>query len=202
MPPKGRNAGARPGDATGREKERLEKEVRPAIEEAAQQVTLTSPPKVEHTDEVVDYTDGGAPSAEQAAAGVRMLSMDEALQDGNTAHTVDDLPEHALDPATIEALPDGKTDVRPQTIERTEEPQPAAQFQQQQQQQPPQQRPAAPEVVRAPKVEQSFRIMRVNTDLPDVTIGKDNHFTFREGTRYKVPQYVYDHLDEKGYVWH
>jgi len=196
MPPQKRTAGARPGDATGKEKERLEREVRPAIEEAAQQVTLTSPPRVEHTDEVVDYTGGGAPSAEQAAAGVRMISMDEALAAGDTAHTIDDLPESALTQEELDALPDGTVDVRPETIVKTEEPQPAhQQFQQRQQ---------PPEVVRqaAPKVEQSFRIMRVNTDLPDVTIGKDNHFTFRENQRYKVPAYVYDHLDEKGYVYH
>jgi hypothetical protein len=198
MPPQGRKTGARPGDATGREKERREKEVRPAIEEAATQVTLTSGPRVEHTDEVIDYSGGGSPSAEEAVAGVRMLSMDEALASGDTAHTVDDLPESALDQGVIDALPDGRTDTRPETIVRTEEPQPAAQFPQQ-----PQPRQHA-EVTRqqAPVVEQAFRIMRVNTDLPDVTIGKDNHFTFRENQRYKVPQYVYDHLDEKGYVYH
>lgn len=197
MPPKGRNAGPRPGDATGREKARLENEVRPALEEAAQQVTLTSPPRVEHTDEVVDYTQGGAPSAEQAAAGVRMISIEEAIAAGDTAHTIDDLPEAALSPEEIADLPDGTVDVRPETIVKTEEPQPAHQ-QFQPRQQPPQ------EIVRqqAPTVEASFRIMRVNTDLPDVTIGKDNHFTFREGTRYKVPEYVYKHLDEKGYVYH
>lgn len=198
MPPKGRNTGARPGDATGREKERLENEVRPAIEEAATQVSLTSAPAPQPTTEVVDYSGGGAISAEVAEQGVRVISMDEALHAGDTAHSVDDLPESSLDATMIAELPDGKTDVRPEHIERVEEPQPAAQFPTQQ----PRRHDPRPVEVQPEIAEAPFKIMRVNTDLPDVTIGKDNHYTFRENVRYKVPKSVYDHLDEKGYVYH
>lgn len=201
MPPQGRKQGPRPGDATGREKDRLEKEVRPAIEEAASQVTLTSPPAPAPTDEVVDYSGGGAPSALEADQGVRVISMDEALAAGDTAHTVDDLPESSLDATVVAELPDGRTDVRPEFIERTEEPQSAARLPKPQ---PRQHTLPQAQVVpeSAEVVEHAYRIMRVNTDLPDVTIGKDNHYTFREGTRYRVPAFVYDHLDEKGYVYH
>jgi len=44
--------------------------------------------------------------------------------------------------------------------------------------------------------------LRVNTDLEDVTIGQGNTFTFYRNKIYTVPKWVYDHLDEKGYVWH
>ena len=194
MPPAGRKQGARPGDATGREKERLAREAAPAIEEAATRVALTEAPVVERSDDVIDYTGGGAASAEEAAQKARRISVDEALADGQTEHTVDDLPESALTQEDLDALPDGRTDTRPATIQRTEEPQPAAQFAAPQ----PRQHP----VPDGPVVQQSFKMMRVNTDLPDVTIGKDNHYTFRVEERYKVPKEVYDHLDEKGYVYH
>lgn len=46
------------------------------------------------------------------------------------------------------------------------------------------------------------REFRVNTTLENVTIGRDNHYTFEEGRRYKAPKHVYDHLEEKGYIWH
>lgn len=50
--------------------------------------------------------------------------------------------------------------------------------------------------------EQPHRTIRVNADLENVTIGVGNHYTFREGEKYKVPVQVAQHLEEKGYVWH
>jgi hypothetical protein len=44
--------------------------------------------------------------------------------------------------------------------------------------------------------------LRVNTDLEEVTIGAGNHYNFLEGRNYIVPAHVYNHLEEKGYVWH
>jgi hypothetical protein len=46
------------------------------------------------------------------------------------------------------------------------------------------------------------RLIRVNSDLKDVTIGAGNLYTFLEGEKYRVPMNVADHLEEKGYVWH
>lgn len=56
--------------------------------------------------------------------------------------------------------------------------------------------------VRAREAEGGTVEIRVNTDLEEVTIGAGTNFSFKEGQRYKVPQHVYDHLEEKGYVWH
>lgn len=42
----------------------------------------------------------------------------------------------------------------------------------------------------------------VNEELEDVTIGQGNLYNFREGTPYRAPAWVRDHLEEKGYVRH
>lgn len=43
---------------------------------------------------------------------------------------------------------------------------------------------------------------RVNETLEQVTIGHGNHYDFVEGQRYKAPQHIYNHLEEKGLIWH
>lgn len=52
------------------------------------------------------------------------------------------------------------------------------------------------------EVKEAFRMLRVNTDLEEITIGRGNIYTFKRGHKYKVPAHVYDHLEEKGYVYH
>lgn len=189
-----RGAQTRPGDATGMEQQRLQRENEAAIKEAATRTTLAAPPPVvQPTDDVVDYSAGGSPHTGNEDAGVRLITMEEATADGATATSAYDIPDGDID---FESLPDGKTDILPEMVERTEEPQPAHQRQESQQPQPRVEQRAAP------KVEQAFKILRVNTDLEDVTIGKDNHFTFRFGVPYKVPTHVWEHLYEKGYVLH
>lgn len=47
-----------------------------------------------------------------------------------------------------------------------------------------------------------IREFRVNETLENVTIGQGNNYNFYEGKKYRAPKNVYDHLDEKGYVWH
>lgn len=43
---------------------------------------------------------------------------------------------------------------------------------------------------------------RVNADLEDVTIGYGHTYTFLQGKKISAPQYIYDHLEEKGYIYH
>lgn len=43
---------------------------------------------------------------------------------------------------------------------------------------------------------------RVNEDLENVTIGQGTNYNFTEGTKYRAPAHIYDHLEEKGYIWH
>lgn len=184
-------SGPRPGDATGMMKAKQQKENAPAIAEAARGMSLINAPVVERPDEIVDYSGGGNPNTGHEG-GARLLSMEDIGAD--TEVSVDDLPDGDVD---VNSLPDGTYDVRPEMVRELDEPASAHQPK------------AVPrDVIRtgaptqAPQVEAAFKVMRVNTDLEDVTIGKDNHFTFREGVRYKVPTAVYNHLDEKGYVYH
>jgi hypothetical protein len=46
------------------------------------------------------------------------------------------------------------------------------------------------------------RRLRVNTDLDDVTIGQGKNFTFKRDQFYTVSEHVYNHLEEKGLVYH
>ena len=62
--------------------------------------------------------------------------------------------------------------------------------------------PGTVEFVTDVEVANPTREFRVNTTLENVTIGKDNHYTFEEGRRYKAPLSVYNHLEEKGLIWH
>lgn len=52
------------------------------------------------------------------------------------------------------------------------------------------------------KVRPATMKFRVNTDLENVTIGTGTNFDFAEGRRYEAPTWVYDHLEEKGYIYH
>jgi len=43
---------------------------------------------------------------------------------------------------------------------------------------------------------------RVIENLEMVTIGQGNHYDFVQGQKYKAPKRIYDHLEEKGLIWH
>jgi len=58
------------------------------------------------------------------------------------------------------------------------------------------------DVEAGPEVGPAERRMRVNTDLENVVIGQGTNYTFLRGKVYTVPAHVYDHLEEKGYVYH
>lgn len=53
-------------------------------------------------------------------------------------------------------------------------------------------------------VDPSMRLVefRVNESVPQVTIGVGNTFDLVEGQKYKAPKHVYDHLEEKGLIYH
>lgn len=56
--------------------------------------------------------------------------------------------------------------------------------------------------VPAPRGSDGTVVIRINTNLDEVTIGAGNNYTFMEGGQYRVPIHVAEHLEEKGYVWH
>jgi len=60
-----------------------------------------------------------------------------------------------------------------------------------------------PEVeVRDVEVAPQVREFRVNEDLENVTIGQGTNFNFYEGKKYRAASHIYDHLEEKGFIWH
>ena len=57
-------------------------------------------------------------------------------------------------------------------------------------------------VRRQVEVKEEIVSFKVRETLEMVTIGAGNHYTFEEGKTYKYPKYIYDHLEEKGMIWH
>jgi hypothetical protein len=51
-------------------------------------------------------------------------------------------------------------------------------------------------------VESEWRVIRVNTDIEDMTFGIGNQLTFLRGRRYRVPRDLYNWLESRGVVYH
>lgn len=52
------------------------------------------------------------------------------------------------------------------------------------------------------EVQEKIVEFRVNEDLENVTIGQGTNYNFFEGKKYRAPKHIYNHLEEKGYIWH
>jgi len=57
-------------------------------------------------------------------------------------------------------------------------------------------------VIRDVDVEEPIVEFRVTETLEMVTIGHGNNYDFVQGQKYKAPKHIYDHLEEKGLIWH
>ena len=44
--------------------------------------------------------------------------------------------------------------------------------------------------------------IRAKETIENMTFGVDNHYSFQEGRKYRVPKRVADHMEEKNLVWH
>ena len=51
-------------------------------------------------------------------------------------------------------------------------------------------------------VEDEWRVIRVNTDIEDMTYGAGNYLTFLRGRRYRVPRHLAEWLESRGIVYH
>lgn len=58
------------------------------------------------------------------------------------------------------------------------------------------------EVTKDVDVNEEIVKFRVNETLEQVTIGAGRNYDFEEGREYRAPKYIYDHLEEKGLIWH
>jgi hypothetical protein len=51
-------------------------------------------------------------------------------------------------------------------------------------------------------VDDEWRVVRVNTDIEEMTYGVEHNYTFLRGRRYRVPRDLYDWLESRGVVYH
>jgi hypothetical protein len=51
-------------------------------------------------------------------------------------------------------------------------------------------------------VEDEWKVIRVNTDIEEMTYGAGTNYTFLRGRRYRVPRGLYDWLETRGVVYH
>jgi hypothetical protein len=51
-------------------------------------------------------------------------------------------------------------------------------------------------------VEDEWRVIRVNTDIEEMTYGVEHTYTFLRGRRYRVPTGLYEWLESRGVVYH
>jgi hypothetical protein len=51
-------------------------------------------------------------------------------------------------------------------------------------------------------VDDEWKVIRVNTDVEDMTYGAGTNYTFERGRRYRVPRDLYDWLESRGVVYH
>jgi hypothetical protein len=51
-------------------------------------------------------------------------------------------------------------------------------------------------------VEDEWRVIRVNSDVEQMTYGVNNTLTFQRGRRYRVPRDLYNWLESRGIVYH
>jgi hypothetical protein len=51
-------------------------------------------------------------------------------------------------------------------------------------------------------VDDEWRVIRVNTDIEEMTYGAENTYTFLRGRRYRVPKHLYNWLESRGVVYH
>lgn len=51
-------------------------------------------------------------------------------------------------------------------------------------------------------VQDEWRVIRVNSDIDEMTYGAGNVYTFQRGRRYRVPRDLYDWLESRGVVYH
>jgi hypothetical protein len=172
---------AQRGDFTGSERQRLAEENAKELAERQKQIGL-----VNQVDQVIEDEGIWDPAtgtvvemSPEAQARIETLSEPE---------TVDVDP--ILDPTLITPGYDPMKDLQPTMIQQKSKPV----------------TPNALEVQDLGEepvtVEAEWRVIRVNTDVEEMTYGVGNTYTFLRGRRYRVPKHLYDWLESRGVVYH
>jgi len=171
------------GDHTGRERQRLTEEKAKELAERQQEIGLVNQVDIVVEEEGIFDPITGELEELPASAQEKV----DALKDEPVV--VDDGDE-ILDPAQSPSTYDPMKDLREMETQQREQPVPAN----------------AMEIqdlgVEPITVEDEWRVIRVNSDVDEMTYGAGNTYTFLRGRRYRVPKGLCDWLESRDLVYH
>lgn len=173
---------AQRGDFTGSERQRLAEEKAAELEDRQKEIGLVNQVDIVHEEEGIWDPATGAVVEMSPEAQARIEAVSEPV-------TVDEDP--ILDPSVHAQSPYDpmkdfqamETQQRTKTLVRN----------------PLEVEDLGPEPI---TVEDEWCVIRVNTDIEDMTYGVGNQYTFLRGRRYRVPKYLKDWLESRGVVYH
>jgi hypothetical protein len=173
--------GTQRGDFTGAQRQRLAEENAAELAERQQEIGL-----VNQVDMVREEEGVWDPSTGQ----VMELSPDaeERIRQAEEPMTVDTDP--ILDPSVPVPGYDPMRDLQPVGVQQQARSVTAN---------PLEVQDLGPEPV---TVESDHRVIRVNTDIEDMTYGVGTSYTFLRGRRYRVPYHLYQWLESRGVIYH
>lgn len=175
-------SGVQRGDQTGRERQRLTEEKAKELGERQKEIGLVNQVDIVVEEEgIFDPITGELTELPESAQ-----AKVDALQDQPVI--VDDDP--ILDPSQPQSVPDPMKDFRDLETPQAEQPVPSNSM----------------EVLDFGSdpitVEDEYKVIRVNSDVEDMTYGAGNSYTFLRGRRYRVPQGLYEWLESRDLVYH
>lgn len=172
---------AQRGDFTGQERQRLAEEKAKELADRQQEIGLVNQVDIVYEEEGVWDPSTGQVVEVPPEAQERLEALNEPVTVGQ---------DPILDPAVKVPGYDPMKDL--QDIQTQQRPRPQA--------------PNALEVQdlgpEPVTVEGEWKVIRVNTDIEEMTYGVGNTLTFLRGRRYRVPRDLYNWLESRGVVYH
>jgi|SRR5215469_6474880 len=172
---------AQRGDFTGSERQRLAEENAAQLAERQKEVGLVNQVDIVYEEEGVWDPASGEVVEMSPEAQERL----EALNQPVTVET-----DPILDPSVPLPGYDPMKDLQVTETQQRPRPQPANKLEVED---------LGPEPV---VVEDEWRVIRVNSDIEEMTYGAGNTLTFLRGRRYRVPRDLYNWLESRGVVYH
>jgi len=173
--------GPQRGDFTGAQRQRLAEEKAQELADRQQEIGLVNQVDIVTEEEGIFDPATGA-MVEMSAEGTARI------EDLSQPMVVDEDP--ILDPSTSAQAYDPMKDLRPTETQQQARPTPTNSM----------------EVVDLGEepmtVEEEWKVIRVNTDIEQMTYGVGNEYTFLRGRRYRVPKHLYQWLESRGVVYH
>jgi|SRR5215469_9053029 len=173
--------GRQRGDFTGAQRQRLTEEKAAELAERQQEIGLVNQVDLVREEEGIWDPETGqmmelSPEAEQ-----RIRDLEEPV-------TVDTDP--ILDPAVPVPGYDPMKDLQPVAVQQQAR---TATLN------PLEVQDLGPEPI---TVDEEFKVIRVNTDIEEMTYGVGTSYTFLRGRRYRVPKHLYLWLESRGVIYH